>query len=322
MGGRRVVLLIAAGCASAIGVASVLAITRMVRMPGRSHRGMLPPLSDEELGIGERNLEWPERLAAAADYLERTLRGYGYEVARQELAVREDPVRNLEVERPGAGRAEEIVVVGAHYDSVSGSPGANDNASGTAAVLELARCFADRRAARRLRFVFFVNEEPPYFQTDAMGSLAYARRARARGERVVAMISVETVGYYAKEAGSQAYPFPFGLLYPSRGNFVGFVANPASRSLLRRTIGVFRATTAFPSEGIAAPESIPGIGWSDHWSFWREGFPALMVTDTAPFRYPHYHARQDTPDKLQGEAMARVVTGLGRVVADLAGAED
>ncbi|MFH1808955.1 MAG: M28 family peptidase, partial [Pseudomonadota bacterium] len=217
------------------------------------------------------------------------------------------------------GRAtnREIVVVGAHYDSAPGSPGANDNATGVATVLELARLLQDRPRQRELRLVAFVNEEPPYFQTENMGSLVYARELVSQGAPVVAMLTPETLGYYSEARGSQHYPFPFGLLYPDTGNFVGFVGNLGSLSLVRRCVGSFRHHAAFPSEGAAVPASIEGVAWSDHWAFWEQGVPALMVTDTAPHRDPHYHTAGDRPDHVDTERLARVVQGLAGVVDDL-----
>ena len=231
-------------------------------------------------------------------------------------------MRNIEVEIKGATRAQEIIVVGAHYDSVMGAPGANDNGSGVAAVLELARLWRNAQPARTLRFVLFVNEEPPFFKSDEMGSRHYARRAKVRGENIVAMFSLETIGHYSDESGSQRYPFPLGPFYPSTANFIAFVSNFASRPLLHEAIASFRRHAEFPSEGVAAPALIPGVDWSDHWSFWREGYPALMVTDTAPYRYPHYHAETDTPDKVDYERLARVVAGLHRMLRELAHAQE
>jgi hypothetical protein len=305
----------------------------MIRMPGRSHRGPLPPLTAEERAlagrlrghvthlagdIGERNVWRYDSLRAAATYIETALGSMGYATARQEFDIMERRVANLEAVRHGAGHAGEIVVVGAHYDSVMGCPGANDNATGVAAMLELARAAARRTPARTVRFVAFVNEEPPFFQTRQMGSLVYARQARARGDRIVAMLSLETIGYYSDMAGSQRYPLPFGLLYPRQGDFVAFVGNVASRALVRQAIGAFRHGTAFPSEGAAVPGWITGIGWSDHWAFWQQGWPGVMVTDTALFRDPHYHLASDTPERLDYERLARVVAGLDRVVAAIA----
>jgi Zn-dependent M28 family amino/carboxypeptidase len=269
--------------------------------------------------IGERNFWHPKGLEAAADYIAHVFRNLGYEVRREGFTVSGAVLSNLEATLVGTSVPGEIVVVGAHYDSVMGSPGANDNASGVAGLLETARLLAGRPLSRTVRFVAFVNEEPPFFQTDHMGSRVYASRSRQRGEQIVAMLSIETIGYYSEEQGSQRYPFPFGLVYPDTANFIGFVANVASRDLLRRAIATFREQIDFPSEGIAAPSWITGIGWSDHWSFWEEGYPALMVTDTALFRYRHYHTAQDTPDKIDYARMARVVTGITGVVAELTG---
>jgi hypothetical protein len=321
-----------------IGMAALLlvaaAVGWMTGMPGRSHSGPPAPPSPAHTElqdrlvrhvqvlaqqIGERNTGRPHTLAEAARYLEQRLRESGHAVAREGVQGGE-LVHNLIVERRGSSRPEEIVLVGAHYDSVYGSPGADDNATGTAALLEIARWLAGQWPARTVRCVFFVNEEPPLFRTQWMGSRVHARHARDRGENIVAMLSIESIGYYTDHEDSQHYPFPFGMLYPSKGNFVGFVGNLSSRGLVRRTIGCFRRNAHLPSEGLAAPAFIPGIGWSDHWAFWQEGYPAVMITDTAPFRYGPYHTRADRPEQVRYVEMAEVVGGLLEVVADLAGA--
>lgn len=305
----------------------------MIRMPSKSYRGPLPPLTGHQAalrdalerdvtalagGIGERNVFNPAKLEAAADYIANAFAAAGYQVMRQTYEASGELCENLSVQLDGSRYPDEIVVVGAHYDSVSGSPGANDNGSGVAALLALARDWAGRKPARTLRFVAFVNEEPPFFQTEQMGSLVYAKECRKRGERIVAMISLECIGYYSDAPGSQKYPPPIGLFYPSAGNFIGFVGNVAHRKLVRRCVSTFRKSAQFPCEGGALPEVLPGINWSDHWSFWQVGYPAVMVTDTAPFRYPHYHAASDTPDKLDYARLARVVSGLSAVIEDLA----
>ncbi len=304
----------------------------MFRMPGSSYVGALPPLTALEAEsrdrlrghvvalageIGERNIGRFGALREASDYLEQSLGDLGYAVTDQEYVADGMRVRNLEAELPGSGDSG-VIIVGAHYDSVTGSPGANDNASGAAAVVEIARLLWGKTYPLTVRFVLFANEEPPFFKTDLMGSLVYARGARQRGERIVGMLSLETIGYYSDAPGSQYYPFPLNFFYPSAGNFIGFVGNTASRKLVRRALATFRRTTPFPSEGAAVPAAIPGIDWSDQWSFWHEGYPALMVTDTAPYRYPDYHGPRDTPDRLDYDRMARVVAGLARVVAELA----
>ena len=312
----------------------------MFGMPGRSFHGPLPQMTEDETelrgrleshvqalagDIGERNVLTPDALARAEEYIRRAFDGSGYPVAEQTYDIPLEPsltVRNIEVEISGTAAPGDIVIIGAHYDTVPGCAGANDNTTGMAGVLELARLLSARTMDRTVRLVAFVNEEPPFFRTDLMGSRVYARRCRERDENVGAMLSLETIGFYADEPGSQKYPFPFRHFYPDTGNFVGFVGNLGSRSLTRRAIGAFRESTEFPSEGIAAPGWIPGIGWSDHWSFWREGYPGVMITDTAPFRYPHYHTPQDTPDRIDYDRFTRVVMGVARVVEVLAQAQN
>ncbi len=303
----------------------------MVAVPGASYRGALKPLTPDENQIAgnlrthvaaiasrEHNVFKPAELEAAAHYIEKSLAGLGYAVATQRFPSGPLEVRNVEVEVKGSARASEVVILGAHYDSVLGAPGANDNGSGVAAVIELARSFRSSSPGRTLRFVMFVNEEPPFSHSDAMGSRHYARRARERGENIVAMFSLETIGYYSDAPGSQRYPFPLGFFFPSIGNFVAFVSNLSSRALLHEAIASFRLHAEFPSEAAAAPAFLPGVDWSDHWSFWKEGYPALMVTDTALYRYPYYHTMQDTPDKVDYERLARVVTGLHGMLRELA----
>lgn len=304
----------------------------MIRMPGKSFHGTAPLLTsgEEELraeliahvsklggDIGERNLSRYPQLLAAAHYVEGQLTEAGWQVRRDEYEVQGKTSSNIEAELRGA--SPEIVLVGAHYDSVFGSPGANDNASGVAALLALARRFAGTHNAKTLRFVAFVNEEPHYFQGAQMGSFVYAGRCRKRADPIGAMISLETIGYFSKVSGSQRYPVTgLGLIYPREGDFIGFVGNVASRSLLRDAIGEFRREATIASEGAALPALVPGVGWSDQWSFWQHGYPGIMVTDTAPFRYPHYHAASDTPDKLDYDSMTRVVAGMKKVVHRLA----
>jgi len=310
-----------------------LAVWFMTAMPGARHRGPLQPLGigDQQLparlkahvvavASEEHNTAHPKALERSARYIEATLSRLGYAVSRQEFETDGVKVRNLEVRRtgPGAGKAR-LIVIGAHYDSAQGAVGADDNGSGVAALLELARLLKSVQPAEGLemRLVFYVNEELPWFATEKMGSLVHAN-GLALGEReVVAMLSLETIGWYSDAPGSQRYPFPFNLLYPSTGDFIAFVANPRSRSLLHQAIGSFRRHAAFPSEGAVGLESIAGVSWSDQWAYWNFGWPAVMVTDTAPFRYPHYHTLRDTPDKLDYDRLARVVLGLESVVREL-----
>jgi Zn-dependent M28 family amino/carboxypeptidase len=317
-----------------LAVAGYGALHYMTGMPGKSHDGALPPLTAEEAALAaalekqiatiaarEHNVAHHGELEKVARHIEATLASFGYSVGRQEYLVSGRSVRNIDavIEPPADNADPDVIVVGAHYDSALGTPGANDNGSGAAAVIELARLLRDldRTSRKRIRFVLFVNEEPPYFMTEAMGSLRYARALAERREKVVAMYSLETIGFYSSEPGSQHYPAPFGFLYPDRGDFIAFVGMLGSRPLLQETIRSFRAHTAFPSIGGVAPGFVPGIAWSDHWAFAEQGFQALMITDTAPFRYPHYHQPSDTPDKVDSEKLARVVKGIERVIRDL-----
>ncbi|MBW4509820.1 MAG: M28 family peptidase [Scytonematopsis contorta HA4267-MV1] len=304
----------------------------LLKMPGASYRGQLPPLTVEEstlkdalqidiknLGgdIKQRNSEYYESLQNTSKFLESSFNQASYTVNKQEYRIGEQSFTNLEVEITGVKHPDEIVIVGAHYDSAFSSPGANDNGSGTAAVLELARKFAKNKFNRTLRFVEFVNEEPPFFWTDNMGSLVYAKRCRERKEKIVAMLSLETMGYYSDDKNSQKYPFPLSFLYPSQGQFIGFVGNISSAEFVKKTVASFRNHAKFPSEGAALPEQLPGVGWSDQWSFWQQGYPGVMVTDTALFRYPYYHTLDDTPEKIDYGKLARVVYGLERVIEEL-----
>jgi Zn-dependent M28 family amino/carboxypeptidase len=273
--------------------------------------------------IGERHVFNPPALEAAAAYVERELQALGYRPQTQPYLAHGREVRNIEVEIPGVRRPDRIVVAGAHYDSIPGCPAANDNGSGVAALLEIARVFKGLHPPESVRLVFFVNEEPPFFQTEEMGSLVYARRCGQRGENVVGMLSLETIGCYRDEPGSQVYPLPswYARTMPSRGNFLAFVGNVGSWRLTRRCRVLFGLHSRnFPTRWAALPSAITGIGWSDHWSFWQAGYPAVMATDTAPFRYPHYHRPTDTPDKLDYDRTARVTAGLAGVIASLAGA--
>jgi Zn-dependent M28 family amino/carboxypeptidase len=220
-------------------------------------------------------------------------------------------VRNVEV-----NPAHATVVVGAHYDTVPGSPGADDNASAVAALIELAAMLGKERLP--IRFAAFANEEEPHFMGPDMGSWVSAKRSRDRGEKLAAMLSLEMLGYYSDRPGSQRYPRPLGLFYPDRGNYIAFVGDLGAFRLVRSCCSKFRANSPFPAEWLAGPAAIPGVTRSDHWSFRTLGFPAIMVTDTAYNRNPHYHKASDTPDTLDYGRMAQVTLGLAAMLKDLA----
>jgi len=327
----------------------------MFWMPGRSYRGPLPKLTaaEQQLSknlsahvwllagdIGARSLtSAPENLEKAAQYIEHVFRSYGYQPERQEFAVEtlsqqqaevtsegirfptvRHIARNIVAEKVGTVAESDIVIVGAHYDSVYECPAANDNGSGVAAMLEIARVLHNEPLHKTLRLVAFANEEPPFFRTDQMGSYQYARQCNEQQERIAAMLCLETIGYYTEGPATQKFPHPiFGFVYPKTGNFVSFVSNLQSASLLGRCVQSFRNAVKFPSEGISVPSEIKGADFSDQYNFWQLGYPAVMVTDTAFYRYPHYHELEDTPDKINYDTLARVVTGLTGVVRNVCG---
>ncbi len=275
-----------------------------------------------KVATAEHNVSAPHALEQSARYIEATLAHMGYQVERQEYSFDGIRVRNLEVAISNAAPgklAERVYIVGAHYDSAEGAPGANDNGSGSAALIELARMLKDVRPAAgiELKLVFFVNEEPPYFKTPDMGSMRHAKALREQGRKVEGVLILETMGYYSQAKNSQRYPAGLGMLYPSEGNFIAFVATTGSGALMRKTLAAFRAASSFPSQGLVGPAFIPGTTFSDHWSYNQYDYPAVMITDTAFMRYPHYHTMQDTPDKLDYASMAQVVTGLSTVIRNM-----
>jgi hypothetical protein len=271
--------------------------------------------------IGPRHAGVPARLNATIKYIEGTLgpANLGYSVRRESYKAGESEFHNLVLEiistNPDTGH--EIVLVGAHYDTAMTTPGADDNASGVAACISLAQAFARSENARTLRFVFFANEEPPWFQTENMGSLVYAKGCKSRGETIVAMLSLESLGYYSDAPGSQKAPPVPGVTFPDTGNFLAIVGNATSAPLATQIAGYFRTSSTLPAYSIALPATIVEQGWSDHWSFWQQGYPAVMVTGTATFRNPHYHLPTDTADTLDYDRLTLAVQGLEGVIREL-----
>jgi len=271
--------------------------------------------------VGPRHVRRMGALDAARDYIEAEWRAQSYSINRQSYDAAGQQCANLEIERPGSARKREILLIGAHYDTVPGSPGANDNGSGVAALLEISRLFRDVEPSMTVRFVAFVNEEPPFSFTPLQGSYVTAHMARQRGDDIKLMVALETIGFYSDAPGSQQYPPLFRLLYPSKGNFIGFVSDFRSRSTMRRLARTFRAHSDFPLEHAATFRAIPGVSWSDHWSFWEHGYRAVMVSDTAFYRYAYYHTSEDTPEKLAYLQFACATDGLFRCFAAFAGAD-
>ena len=333
-----------------LGLSSILSCgCASLKMPGESYHGELLPLNTRQISmkkelknhvyhlseiIGERNLMNYSGLEQTADYINAQFKSYEYNTDIQEYTVPQGALRkhwntsgyakqiykNIIAELKGTDKSDEIIVVGAHYDSVpvAGCKAANDNASGVAAILCLAKYFSKTRQSRTIRFVAFTNEEPPFFWTKYMGSYVFAKECKSKGENITAMLTPETIGCYSDKKGSQGYPFPLSLFYPSEGNFIAFIANSKSKELTRQCVKTFRANAQFPSMGACLPMIVPRIGSSDHWSFWQMGYPALMITDTAPYRYKHYHKTSDSLENMDLDKMTRVVDGLKKVIADIA----
>lgn len=273
-------------------------------------------LSEE---IGPRSFRDPDHLAATSKFLQKKLKEFGYEIHLQTYPADALRVENIIAEKKGDSKPDEILILGAHYDSVVGSPGADDNASGASILLELARDCANRKFSRTIRFAAFTLEEPPYFQTRWMGSRIYAKSARAKKEKIVGMVCLESLGYYSELPKSQSFPFPFfGFFYPTTGNFVTVVSNFGSRKLGQTIAKELREKSKIPIETFSGSSLIPGVGWSDHASFWEIGVPAVMLTDTALFRNPHYHAPTDRADTLNYSKMAELTEALQSVVKKLA----
>ena len=268
--------------------------------------------------IGEHNIYHLRALNAAASYICQEWQQQGYEVIRHSYTVEGMECANLEITSEGSNQGGDIILIGAHYDSVIGSPGANDNGSGIAALLELSRLFINAQHKKTVRFVAFANEEPPFFYWNSMGSMVYAKQAKKHNDKIIYMISLETIGYYDTQPASQHYPPILKHFYPQTGNFIAFVSNLRSRRTMLQAVKAFRAATDFPVEHIATLAAVPGVSWSDHLSFWRQGYKAFMITDTAFYRYPYYHSSQDTPEKLMYEPFAKMTNGLYLMLLSLA----
>jgi len=268
--------------------------------------------------IGERNVFRPEALSAARDYIAETWTRQRYEISRQTYEAYGVQSSNLEITRSGKRWPDQFLLLGAHYDSARGAPGANDNGSGIAALLELSRLFRRQDPAVSVRFVAFVNEEPPFFLRPNQGSADYARAAKTRSDDIRLMIAIDCIGYYSDRRRSQHYPPPFGFFYPNEGNFLRALSNLVSRHELHRFADVFLSVSDFPLEFLATTSLNPGVSWSDHRGFWKNGYRALLVTDTAFYRYRHYHSARDTPDKLSYRQFTQVVQGLHDTFAELA----
>lgn len=272
--------------------------------------------------IGERNTSRPSALDAARTYLRRELVAMGHEVIDQPFEVSDRAAMNLEVVLRGTRPLRPTLVIGAHYDSVEGTPGADDNASAVAILLEISRALAQRRLKRMVRIVFYDCEEPPYFATGDMGSQYHAAQLRRSGEKVLGMVCLESLGYFTKGvAGSLFLPWPIRCLMKIVGQRnVVIVSNPTSIPFGWRFVWRFATSGFFPFLPAALPVRwVPDISLSDHRGYWEQGFAALMVTDTAHLRNPNYHRRSDRLETLDLQRMTRLCRQLQRTIGRLSG---
>jgi Zn-dependent M28 family amino/carboxypeptidase len=269
--------------------------------------------------IGERNYACYDALKRSAGYILGVFSSYGYVPRTQAYSSGGLDFHNIGATKKGIREPERILVVGAHYDSVAGSPGADDNASGVAALLELSGLLRKSDTGMTIEFVAFANEEPPFFLSHDMGSRVYAKDAQQNKRDIAGMICLESLGYYSDERRSQSYPPAYSLFYPDRGNFIGAVSNFRSQRLLRAIESAFERYSSIPVVVVAAPEFVPGVNFSDHDSFWKHGYTACMVTDTAFYRNPHYHTSGDTFDTLDYPRLTAVTEGLYHAVLEISG---
>lgn len=282
----------------------------------------MPAVSPERLKahvrmLGEtlhpRSVEELTNLEAAANYIHAEFTATGAIVADQWFADRGEEYRNV-IARFGPAEGP-LLVIGAHYDSFETTPGADDNASGIAGLIELAGLLGRHPPQRPVELVAFTNEEPPHFRYPSMGSAHHATSLRATGREVSLMLALEMIGWFSDEPGSQAYPVPgMTLLYPERGDFIAIIGRFGDWAETRQVKAAMRGAGGIPVHSMNSLALIPGVDFSDHLNFWAEGYPALMITDTAFYRNPHYHAAEDTYDKLDYARMAKVVEAVFAVV--------
>lgn len=264
-----------------------------------------------------RSYTSPARLDAVAAYVRRAFEAVPGRLEEQVFEVEGKAYRNVILSL--GPRTDERVIVGAHYDAALGLPGADDNASGVAGLLELAPALAAVKLGVQVDLVAWTLEEPPYFATNDMGSVHHARALSAKGIKVRAALSLEMIGYFADTPNSQHYPVPgMSAVHGDRGNFIAVVGRPADHALLASVKGAMSGATDLPVRSLAAPAIVQGVDWSDHRAYWAEGFTAVMITDTSFLRNVRYHTAADTPDTLDYRRMAKVVQGTFASVVALA----
>jgi hypothetical protein len=270
--------------------------------------------------FADRSFEKPARLNGAANYVQAQLEALGLLVERQAFTAEGGSYRNLVV-RLGPDTPD-VVVIGAHYDVAGAQPGADDNASGVAGLIELARLLQTAKLTRRVELVAYTNEEPPFFRTPHMGSAIHAKAHKASGKQTRLMLSLECIGYFSDAPGSQTHPVRLlNAVYPTVGNFIALVGFYEDRPVARRVKTAMMTATDLPVHSINAPGFVVGIDFSDHLNYAHEGFVGMMVTDTAIYRNKAYHTPQDTADRLDYVRMGKVVDGVYRTVMAEAGAK-
>jgi Zn-dependent M28 family amino/carboxypeptidase len=269
--------------------------------------------------IGERNYIQYQNLERTADYIKGEFKSLGFKPEEQIYHIEDRPYRNIIATQSGLTKKDKIIIVCAHYDTVWGSPGADDNASGVAGLLELARLLQKNNFEKTIKFIATTNEEPPFFMSMDMGSYKYAQEARRKNEDIEVVLCLESIGFYSDKKGSQVYPPIFNLFYPDKGNFIALVSNLSSARFLNRIVKEFKKTSDLPAEHLSAPIFLAqAISFSDNWSFWQFGYKAVMITDTAFYRNPYYHTQEDTPEKLDYKSMSKVIEGLYNALIKLA----
>lgn len=265
-----------------------------------------------------RNYQNVQSLNKAADYIEAEFKKMKCHVEIQEFNVEEKIYKNIACSfGPAHG---ERIIVGAHYDVYGDQQGADDNASGVAGLLEIGRLLHGLKPKLKYRtdLVAFTLEEPIFFKTRHMGSSVYAQMLSESGIAVRAMMSLEMIGFFTGKPGSQGYPLDvMKWIYPTTGDFIAVVGKLGQGKLVRKIEGLLAAASQVPVESVSAPAILPGIDFSDHQSFWKYGFPAVMITDTAFYRNHNYHTNTDTIDTLDFEKMYEVVKGLYGVIIGL-----
>jgi Zn-dependent M28 family amino/carboxypeptidase len=262
-----------------------------------------------------RNYRNVDNLNQVAQYIKKSLTSSGGRVTEQKFEVDGTEYKNIIAEFGPQGK--EVIVVGAHYDAKGEHPGADDNASGVAGLLEIGRLLGEVQLKTKVALVAFTLEEPPFFRSDEMGSAVYAKSLAENGTAVKLMIALEMIGYFSEEKGSQDYPVPLlRLYYPSTGNFIAVVDQLVSMQAQRMKASMTQ-TIDLPVYSINAPSFIPGVDFSDHVNFWHNGYPAVMITDTAFYRNHAYHTNEDRAERLNYEKMAQVVYAVFDYVVKL-----